>query len=85
MGPTLYPSPAPTTMQPTANVILVTVSNQLQLDGISADDIGKAAAVIIKQALANSTGVSTENLYNLEFTDASERRRQLESTQSRNS
>jgi len=79
MAPTLYPSPAPTTMQPTANVILVTVSNQLQLDGISADDIGKGAAVIIKQALANSTGVSTENLYNLEFTDASERRRQLES------
>merc|ERR1711998_801070 len=70
-SPTLYPSPSPTTSQPTVKVILVTVSSQIELDGVSPDDIGKGEKIIIKRAISSATDISTENIYNLDFADVS--------------
>ena len=47
------------------------VSMQIELGGVGPDDIGKGEQIIIKRAISSSTGISTENMYNLDFTDVS--------------
>ena len=52
---------------------MVTTSNEITFVGVDVDDIGKAEKAIIKEAIAESTGVSEEDIYNLEIMDATRR------------